>query len=307
MPSVTRFSVSATGTAGIAPAARLQRRQQGRDGPCGISGRAASCTRTTSGAVGCQRLQSGAHAVLRGSCRRQPAAGVAGRSSAASIAAASPTGCSSVDVCSQRLGGDGGSPACRPAARTASASRRRTGCRSRLPPGSLRPALRHRCRADGPASIGNRHGGRGILFLKETSWSVQHAPRLLDSFRIASGRRVGNLPNRWASVIATPQSRPLRSATDRPRQWRANRHAGHPGADVRCHRSAVPPPRQAAWRRHGGVGDDRLLGDDPGEPQDPGDGRDGRLRRHQRAAARRLRARGDGRGGAAGGGSRAPT
>ena len=66
------------------------------------------------------------------------------------------------------------------------------------------------------------------------------------------------------------------AAADRPRRWRANRHAGHPGADVRCHRPAVPPARQAARRRHGGVRDDRLLGDDPGEPQDAGDGRDGR-------------------------------
>ena len=57
-----------------------------------------------------------------------------------------------------------------------------------------------------------------------------------------------------------------RAATDRSRRWRANRHARHPGADVRCHRSAVPPPRQAAWRRHGGVRDDRLVGDDPREP-----------------------------------------
>ena len=82
------------------------------------------------------------------------------------------------------------------------------------------------------------------------------------------GRRVGSLPKSWATVNSDTTLTTDQLAADRSRRRRAHRHPGHPGADVGRHRPAVPPARQAAWRRHGGLRDDRLLGDGPGEPQD---------------------------------------
>ncbi len=89
----TRFSVSATGTAGIAPAAVSSAASRAGMVPGGISGRAASCTSTTSGA----RRSSASSPARTLSWRVAPPA-TGGRcgspASAAAIAVASPTGCS---------------------------------------------------------------------------------------------------------------------------------------------------------------------------------------------------------------------
>ena len=253
--------------------------------PGGISGRAASWTSTMSGACGAS-ASSPARTL---SWRVAPPAtgGRCGRpASAASIAVGV------ADRLQQRRRARpaprrrGGSPACRRAAGTASASRRRTGCRSRPRPGWLR-----------------RRMAATVAAPSRSASTV--ASDVARALRIASAGVSVICPNRWASVIATPQSAPIELRADRPRRWRAHRHAGHPGADVGRHRSAVPPPRQAAWRRHGGLRDDRLLGDGPREPQDAA--------RWPRWTAAAASARvqlagcepgGDGRGGAAGGGPR---
>ena len=92
MPSRTRFRVSATGAAGIAPGARTSAASSAGTVPGGITGRAASCTRTNSGANG-----SSASNPARTLSWRVAPPSTMGRcgnpSSAAAIEAGSPTGC----------------------------------------------------------------------------------------------------------------------------------------------------------------------------------------------------------------------
>ena len=104
-PSATRFSVSATGTAGIAPGSVLQRREQGRDGA-----RRDQRPRRVVHQHDIRRLRPPAPPARRARCpgawrRPAPAAGAASRSSAASIAAGVADRLQQVDVRGQRLGG----------------------------------------------------------------------------------------------------------------------------------------------------------------------------------------------------------
>ena len=64
----------------------------------------------------------------------------------------------------------------------------------------------------------------------------------------------------------------IRPQTHRSRPRRVHRHAGDPGADVGRYRSSIPPPRPDAGGRVGGVGNDRLLGDDQGKSGDDAHG-----------------------------------
>ena len=147
-PSATSFSVSATGTAGIAPGSVLQGRQQGRDGPRRDQRPRRVVHQHDIRCRGLQRLQPGPHAVLArgapgtgGRCGR-PLKRRFDRRRRRRPAAADRRG----RPAPRRRGG---SPAFRRAAETASASRRRIGCRTRRPPGSLRSACRQRCRPAG--------------------------------------------------------------------------------------------------------------------------------------------------------------
>ena len=144
-PSATSFSVSATGTAGIAPAACSRAASRAGMVPAGINGRAASCTSTTSGADA-----SSASSPARTLSWRVAPPGTGGRCGrpfnrrfdrrrrrrpAVADRRGQPT--------PRRRGG---SPVFRRATETASVSRRRIGCLTRRPPGSLLSACRHRCR-----------------------------------------------------------------------------------------------------------------------------------------------------------------
>ena len=175
---VTRFSVSATGTAGIAPGERLQRREQGRDGARRDQRARRVVHQHDVGRMRLQRLQPGAHAVLARGAARRPAAGAAGRRAPPrSPPRRRPAAAGRHARPAPRR--RGGSPACRRATGTASASRRRTGCRSRPPPGWLPTS-------HGAATV-DRSAGRDV---KPESDHVPAAEHLA----LHIGRRVGNLP-----------------------------------------------------------------------------------------------------------------
>ena len=161
-PSATRFSVSATGTAGIAPARCSSAASRAGMVPGGISGRAASCTSTTSGAECRQRLQSGAHAVLAGrATRHRRQVRQAARAPPRSRPRRRPAAADRRGRPAPRR--RGGSPAFRRASETASASRRRIGCRTRRRPGSLLCAWPQRCRPADWRQQRSRTMGRAVL------------------------------------------------------------------------------------------------------------------------------------------------
>ena len=216
--------------------------------PAGITGRAASCTSTTSGACGasasspartlswrvappgtggrCGRPSSAGDSIARR--RRRPAA-------ADRRAAARRLG----GVADHRLAGErqkllrrlGAEPA-------AGAGRHQDGCDSHaatLP----RPMA---------ASTGS---WQAVAIARKSSKTL--AASCAAGFALRIGMRVANLPKSMGKCHCDTTVPAAIAAADRPGRWRADRHAGHPGADVGRHRSAVPPARQAARRRHGGL------------------------------------------------------
>ena len=197
--SVTRFSVSATGTAGMASGSTFQRLQEGGDRPRGDQ---RSCCIVDKDDV---RLAPSPEPPVRParspgeSCRLELLADVRKPISAASIATASPTGCSNATWLPEprRHGGLPSLPA-------SGANCFGVSAPNRMPvPAATRIAatciVAHRCRADGPASIGNRHGGVARICLRDTgngtAGSSIQPRRLLAAFALHPGRRVYNLPN----------------------------------------------------------------------------------------------------------------
>ena len=291
-PSAPRFSVSATGTAGMAPSCVSQRRQQRGDRcPAGCTGgrrRAPARCRARAAPAPPARRARCPGAWRRRRRRQMRQAGQRGRDRRG-VADRLQQGRPARPAASaawrmHRLAGEGEELLRRVGAEAGCRCRRRPGwrrCAGRVRHGgatSPRDAARQLMSACNRACA--LHATQSGVTLPK-SWATRPCLTAAACSRFLQPIDLGG-----GVVIDTPVIlAPMSGVTDLPFRRLA----------------------RAAGRRPGGLRDDRLLGDGAGEPQHAAHGGGGRRRRRPADAARRLRPGGDGRGGAHRGRSRAPT